>query len=229
MQSLKDARHLYETEFRAYHLERPGFRISEIRIGPTQSVPWHYHSHIEDTFYVIEGRLRIFLRDPKEELSLGSGDSYVVYALGKTGEPDANDQHIVHLVDWLLQYAFEQRASDIHLEPRRDVSKVRFRIDGVLHVVNELPTVLPVVKDQSADLVRILGKYLPTQEAIEISTVTPKAEYVSNDNQSEQFIAKHLNGDIDLDTFLDIKFTETDEGAGGGEWPPKKWPKRKSG
>ena len=59
--------------------------------------------------------------------------------LGKIGEPDANDQHIVHLVDWLLQYAFEQRASDIHVEPRRDFGNVRFRIDGKLHLVNELP------------------------------------------------------------------------------------------
>ena len=60
--------------------------------------------------------------------------------LGRVGEPDANDQHIVHLVDWLLQFAFEQRASDIHIEPRRDLSRIRFRIDGVLHQVHELPT-----------------------------------------------------------------------------------------
>jgi general secretion pathway protein E len=59
--------------------------------------------------------------------------------LGSMKEPDANDQHIVNIVDWLLQYAFEQRASDIHIEPRRDVGKVRFRIDGVLHSVYELP------------------------------------------------------------------------------------------
>ncbi len=60
--------------------------------------------------------------------------------LGQIGEPDANDRHIVHLVDWLLQYAFEQRASDIHIEPRRDDGNVRFRIDGVLHLVNQMPT-----------------------------------------------------------------------------------------
>ncbi|HTT09240.1 MAG TPA: ATPase, T2SS/T4P/T4SS family [Gammaproteobacteria bacterium] len=63
--------------------------------------------------------------------------------LGKIGEPDANDQHIVHLVDWLLQFAFEQRASDIHVEPRRELSRIRFRIDGMLHQVHELPT--PIV------------------------------------------------------------------------------------
>ena len=60
--------------------------------------------------------------------------------LGSVGEPDANDRHIVHLVDWLLQYAFEQRASDIHIEPRREQSNIRFRIDGVLHLIHQLPT-----------------------------------------------------------------------------------------
>ena len=60
--------------------------------------------------------------------------------LGESGSLDANDQHVVHIVDWLLQFAFEQRASDIHLEPRRDMSFVRFRIDGQLHMVYEVPT-----------------------------------------------------------------------------------------
>jgi general secretion pathway protein E len=63
--------------------------------------------------------------------------------LGRVGEPDANDQHIVHLVDWLLQFAFDQRASDIHIEPRREQSNIRFRIDGVLHLVHQVPT--PVI------------------------------------------------------------------------------------
>jgi general secretion pathway protein E len=60
--------------------------------------------------------------------------------LGKAGRQlDANDHHIVHLVDWLWQYAFDQRASDIHLEPRREVGVLRFRIDGVLHEVYQVP------------------------------------------------------------------------------------------
>lgn len=60
--------------------------------------------------------------------------------LGKSGRQlDANDQGIIQLVDWLWQYAFDQRASDIHLEPRRDIGNVRFRIDGVLHTVYQLP------------------------------------------------------------------------------------------
>lgn len=64
-----------------------------------------------------------------ELLSLGASDQ----------EPDANDTHIVTIVDWLLQYAFEQRASDIHIEPCRDQGRVRFRIDGLLHDVYQFP------------------------------------------------------------------------------------------
>ncbi len=59
--------------------------------------------------------------------------------LGRAGDVNADDHHIVSIVDWLLQYAYEQRASDIHLEPRRDMGRVRFRIDGVLHKVFEVP------------------------------------------------------------------------------------------
>ncbi|MBT5032283.1 MAG: type II/IV secretion system protein [Proteobacteria bacterium] len=59
--------------------------------------------------------------------------------LGKTGRLDTEDHHIVQLVDWLLQYAFEQHASDIHLEPRRDHGNIRFRMDGVLHNVHQVP------------------------------------------------------------------------------------------
>ena len=59
--------------------------------------------------------------------------------LGQLGTVDADDQHIVSIVDWLLQYAFNQRASDIHIEPRREQGNVRFRIDGAMHQVYEIP------------------------------------------------------------------------------------------
>ena len=62
-------------------------------------------------------------------LNLGASDQ----------EPDANDAHIVNIVDWLFQYAFQQRASDIHIEPRREQGTLRFRIDGVLHGVYQFP------------------------------------------------------------------------------------------
>ena len=59
--------------------------------------------------------------------------------LGRGGKLEANDSHVVSIVDWLLQYAYEQRASDIHLEPRRDEGVVRFRIDGVMQRVYDMP------------------------------------------------------------------------------------------
>ena len=60
--------------------------------------------------------------------------------LGRTNRQlDANDQGVVQVVDWLWQYAFDQRASDIHLEPRREMGAIRFRIDGVLHTVYQVP------------------------------------------------------------------------------------------
>jgi quercetin dioxygenase-like cupin family protein len=78
MKAVKDSSGLYEVERRARHAERPGFRISELQIGPTQRVPWHSHTSVQDTFYVLEGRLRLFLRDPKEEIDLEPGGTYTV-------------------------------------------------------------------------------------------------------------------------------------------------------
>jgi general secretion pathway protein E len=76
--------------------------------------------------------------------------------LGKSkASIDANDQHIVLIVDWLWQYAFEQRASDIHIEPRRDLGVVRFRIDGVLHQVYQIP--MPVLNAMTSRI-KILGR-----------------------------------------------------------------------
>jgi len=75
--------------------------------------------------------------------------------LGQMQSPDANDSHIVNVVDWLLQYAFDQRASDIHLEPRRDKGGIRFRIDGVLHTVYELP---PQVMTAVVARIKTLGR-----------------------------------------------------------------------
>ena len=79
-QAVKDASHLYEVERRARHAERPGFRISELQISPTQQVPWHYHTNVQDTFYVLVGEIRLFLRDPKEEVRLKPGETYAVRA-----------------------------------------------------------------------------------------------------------------------------------------------------
>lgn len=75
---MKNASGLYQVERRAEHAARPGFRITELQIAATQKVPWHYHNNVQDTFYVIEGQLRIFLREPKEEVRLAPGGTYSV-------------------------------------------------------------------------------------------------------------------------------------------------------
>jgi general secretion pathway protein E len=76
--------------------------------------------------------------------------------LGKENKQfDANDAHIVRIVDWLWQYAFEQRASDIHVEPRREQGVVRFRIDGVLHQVYQIP---PTVLTAMTSRIKILAR-----------------------------------------------------------------------
>jgi mannose-6-phosphate isomerase-like protein (cupin superfamily) len=78
MQAVKDASRLYEVERRACHAERPGFRITELQISPTQKVPWHFHNNVSDTFYVLAGSIRIFLQDPKDKVDLAPGQSFAV-------------------------------------------------------------------------------------------------------------------------------------------------------
>ena len=73
-------------------------------------------------------------------VDLGNLEQYV--RLKSSDEFPSNDQHIVNAVNHLFSYAFDQRASDIHIEPKRDASQVRLRIDGILHLVYELPKVV---------------------------------------------------------------------------------------
>src|SRR5690349_13693447 len=90
----------------------------------------------------------------KGNLSMASSFEQLV-ELGKHGHLDANDTHVVHIVDWLWQYAFEQRASDIHIEPRREAGHVRFRIDGVLHTVYSIP---PLVLNAVTSRIKLLAR-----------------------------------------------------------------------
>ena len=99
--------------------------------------------------------------------------------LGRSGQLDANDQHIVHICDWLFNYAFEQRASDIHIEPRREVGNVRFRIDGALHLVYQIPT--PVMAAMTSRI-KILGRMDVVEKRRpqdgRLKTITPDGDEV---------------------------------------------------
>lgn len=95
---IRDASSLYKVERRTSHAARPGFRIGELQLSPTQQVPWHLHSNIQDTFYVIEGSIRLSLRDPDEEVRLGPGETYCVRAGRPHRVTNGGDSSVTFLV-----------------------------------------------------------------------------------------------------------------------------------
>ncbi len=136
--------------------------------------------------------------------------------LGKAGRTlDANDHHIVHLVDWLWQYAFDQRASDIHLEPKRDVGILRFRIDGVLHEVYQVPFSVMVAMTSR---IKILGRMdvvekrrpqdgriktrMPDGEEIELRLSTLPTAH------GEKLVMRIFDPEVLLRDFKDLGFTD---------------------
>ncbi len=137
--------------------------------------------------------------------------------LGQSGNLDANDQHVVRLVDWLLQYAFEQRASDIHVEPRREFANVRFRIDGMLHQVYQIP--MPVIAAMTSRI-KILGRMdvvekrrpqdgrIKTRNAdgdeIELRLSTMPTAF------GEKFVMRIFNPDVLVKDFSELGFSGQD-------------------
>ncbi len=90
-----------------------------------------------------------------QDIALRNNFEQLVELGNNSKQVDANDQHIINIVDWLWQYAFEQRASDIHLEPKRELCAIRFRIDGVLHQVYQVP---PIVMIAMTARIKLLGR-----------------------------------------------------------------------
>ena len=106
-------------------------------------------------FFSLAKSIRDANRHTGQDLAMRSNFEQLV-ELGKSNKQfDANDQHIVNIVDWLWSYAFEQRASDIHLEPKRDFAVIRFRIDGVLHQVYQVPAVVMIAMTAR---IKLLGR-----------------------------------------------------------------------
>ena len=106
-------------------------------------------------FFSLAKSIRDANKSSGQDLALRNNFEQLV-ELGKTNKQvDANDQHIVNIVDWLWGYAFEQRASDIHLEPKRDAGVIRFRIDGVLHQVYQVPAVVMIAMTAR---IKLLGR-----------------------------------------------------------------------
>ncbi|MCA1247811.1 GspE/PulE family protein [Massilia sp. MS-15] len=106
-------------------------------------------------FFSLAKSIRDANRHTGQDLAMRSNFEQLV-ELGKSNKQfDANDQHIVNIVDWLWSYAFEQRASDIHLEPKREFATIRFRIDGVLHQVYQVPAVVMIAMTAR---IKLLGR-----------------------------------------------------------------------
>ncbi|MCC7456771.1 MAG: type II/IV secretion system protein [Nitrospira sp.] len=137
--------------------------------------------------------------------------------LGRAGKLDANDQHIVHICDWLLQYAFEQRASDIHIEPRREAGNVRFRIDGVMHQVYQIPT--PVMAAM-VSRIKVLGRMDVVEKRRpqdgRVKTKTPDGNEVELRLSTmptafgEKLVMRIFDPEVLVRDFSELGFTEED-------------------
>ena len=130
---------------------------------------------------------------------------------------DANDQHIVNIVDWLWQYAFEQRASDIHIEPRRELGIVRFRIDGVLHQVYQIPM---AVTTAMTSRIKLLGRMdviekrrpqdgriktrMPDGQEVELRLSTLPTAF------GEKLVMRIFDPDVLVRDFRELGFTDDD-------------------
>ena len=145
-------------------------------------------------------------------------NSQQMLELGKAGSLDANDQHVVRIVDWLLQYAFDQRASDIHLEPRQEKGNIRFRIDGMLHTVYQLPS--PVMAAVLSRL-KILGRMdlaekrrpldgrlktkSPDGNEVELRLATMPTAF------GEKMVMRIFDPDVLVKNFTDLGFNSREE------------------
>lgn len=155
----------------------------------------------------------------KGETSSGLSSFEQLVELGKGNKQfDANDQHIVHIVDWLWQYAFEQRASDIHVEPRRDLGIVRFRIDGILHQVYQIPM---TVMNAMTSRIKLLGR----MDVIEkrrpqdgrVKTRTPGGQEVElrlstlPTAYGEKLVMRIFDPDVLIRDFRSLGFSDDDQ------------------
>jgi general secretion pathway protein E len=138
--------------------------------------------------------------------------------LGKADKLDANDAHVVRVVDWLWQYAFEQRASDIHVEPRREHGIVRFRIDGVLHQVYQIPAaVLAAMTSRIKILARmdVVEKRRPQDGRIK--TRTPEAGDIELRISSlptafgEKLVMRIFDPEVLVRDFRELGFSDEDQ------------------
>ena len=98
MQAPKATGRTYEVERRVYHAVRPGFRIVEMQISPTQAIPWHYHTQAQDTFYMLSGSIRIRMGEPDGQVILAPGQSCMISAQRPHSVENAGGTSAVFLI-----------------------------------------------------------------------------------------------------------------------------------
>lgn len=168
-------------------------------------------------FYSVSHSMRRATDEADEKNIPGVANFEQLIELGKSGRLDTNDESVVHIVDWLLQYAFEQRASDIHMEPRRDSGNIRFRIDGALHLVYEMPTpVMAVVTSR----IKVLGRMDVVEKRRpqdgRIKTKTPNGNEIELRLSTmptafgEKLVMRIFNPDVLVKDFAALGFSEKD-------------------
>ena len=187
-------------------------RIKRVLANPTDIIRYLAE------FYSLSRSLKQAL-DQHEGMQSGIGNFEQLVKLGSNKSLDANDQAVIHIVDWLLQYAFDQRASDIHIEPRREVCNVRFRIDGVMHLVYQTP--VPVMA-AITNRIKLMGRMdvvekrrpqdgrIKTQsssgEEIELRLSTMPTAF------GEKLVLRIFNPDVLLKSFGELGFSREEEG-----------------
>ncbi len=188
-------------------------RILRIRIHPVVANPLDILRYLAE-FYNLARSVRHAI-DLHKSLPSGITNYEQLVQLGNRGSIDANDQSIVTIVDWLLQYAFEQRASDIHIEPRRDVSHVRFRIDGVLHPVYQTPiAVMAAITSRIKLLARMDVTEKRRPQDGRIKTQSPSGEEIELRLSSmptafgEKLVLRIFSPEILLKSFAELGFNE---------------------
>jgi len=187
-------------------------RMVNIHIVPALANPIEINRYLPEV-YSLANSVQL-ANEAKAGQIVGVQNFEQLVELGKNKNLDANEQHVVNIVDWLFQYAFEQRASDIHLEPRRDIGLVRFRIDGVLHQVYQLPS---TIMNAITSRIKLLGRMdmvekrrpqdgrlktrATTGEEIELRLSTMPTAF------GEKLVMRIFNPDIIVKDFADLGFS----------------------
>ncbi|MBC7708445.1 MAG: type II/IV secretion system protein [Rhizobacter sp.] len=179
--------------------------------------PLDVKRYVAEFFALAQSVRRAQEKATDDKSAISSFEQLVQVGAQGNATPDASDRHIVRIVDWLWQYAFEQRASDIHIEPRRDFGAVRFRIDGVLHQVYQIPqAVLTAMVSRVKLLARmeIVEKRRPQDGRIK--TVSPEGIEVELRVATmptafgEKIVMRIFDPEVLLRDFRDLGFSDDD-------------------